>query len=463
MFPKSLKNANVSPVFKKGARNCETNYRPVSILPNISKIYERCIFKQMSIFFDEILSQYQCGFRKGFNAQHCLASMIETWREAIDNGGCFGALLTDLSKAFDCLLHDLLIAKLHAYGLDMKSLKFIYSYLNNRKQRVKINNQYSSFEEILFGVPQGSILGPLLFNIFISDLFLIIKNIDIASYADDNTPYCTYDNFDDVLACLEKTASDLFEWFSNNGMKANADKCHLLLSTKEKLTANVSNIRITNSNKEKLLGVTIDNHLKFESHIESLCSKASQKLYALSRMSSYMNLEKRKVVMKSFINSQFGYCPLIWMNHSRALNNKINRIHERSLRIVYRDKKSTFEELLEKENSVNIHTRNLQVLVTEMFKIQNKISPEIMNRVFPTAEQNYTLRNNSNFVSRRINTVHYGSESLSHLGPKLWRILPDEYKQINCLNEFKTKIKSWVPENCPCRLCKRYVQYVGFI
>ena len=193
--------------------------------------------------------------------------MLEKWREAIDNGGCFGALLTDLSKAFDCLLHDLLIAKLHAYGFDMKSLRFMHSYLNDRKQRVKIDNQYSSFGETVSGVHQGSILGPLLFNIFISDLFLIKKDIDIASYADNNTPYCAYDNFDDVLAYLEKTALDLFEWFSNNGMKANVDKCHLLLSTKGKLTANISNFKITNSKKGKLLEVTTDNDLKFESHI----------------------------------------------------------------------------------------------------------------------------------------------------------------------------------------------------
>ena len=111
VFPQNLKNANITPVFKKGDRNSETNYRSVSILPNVSKIYERCLYKQMSKFFDKILSKYQCGFRKGFNSQHCLATMLEKWRETIDKGDCFGALLTDLSKAFDCILHDLLIGK----------------------------------------------------------------------------------------------------------------------------------------------------------------------------------------------------------------------------------------------------------------------------------------------------------------------------------------------------------------
>ena len=174
------------------------------------------------------------------------------------------------------------------------------------KQRVKINDKYSSFEEILFGVAQGSILGPLLCSIFISDLFLILNNIEIASYADDNTPYCSYKNFGDVITCLKRTADDLFEWFNNNnGMKANADKCHLLLSIKEKLKVNISYYAIMNSDKEKLLGITIDNHLKFEPHIKNLCSKVSQKLYALFRVSLYMGLNQRRMIMQSFM-SQFG-------------------------------------------------------------------------------------------------------------------------------------------------------------
>ena len=126
----------------------------------------------MQTYFDEILSKYQCGFRKGFGAQHCLVSMIEKWKESVDNGGAFGDLMTDLSKAFGCLHYGLLIAKLDAYGFDIKSVKLIQQYLSNKKQRVKVGNEYSSWNEIFYGIPQGSILGPLIFNIFVCDFFI---------------------------------------------------------------------------------------------------------------------------------------------------------------------------------------------------------------------------------------------------------------------------------------------------
>ena len=144
---------------------------PVSTLSNISKICERCIYDQIQLFFDSFLSKYQCGFSTGYNTRHCLISLIEKWKKRVDNGGAFGALLTDLSKTFDWLPRELLITKLDAYGFDKSSLKLIHSYLSNKKQRVKINDRYSSWSEIFFGVPQGSILGPLLFNTFICDMF----------------------------------------------------------------------------------------------------------------------------------------------------------------------------------------------------------------------------------------------------------------------------------------------------
>ena len=171
VFPGELKHADIKLIYKKESRNEKENYRPVSILRNLSKLFERCMHDQLKDYFEKILSKYQCGFRKGFSTQHCLLVMIEKLRKSLDSGEASAALSTDLSKAFDCLPHDLLIAKLHAYGIKKGSLNLLFSYLKNRKQRVRLNNTYSEWIDILFGVPPGSILGPLLFNIFLCDLF----------------------------------------------------------------------------------------------------------------------------------------------------------------------------------------------------------------------------------------------------------------------------------------------------
>ena len=144
IFPSCLKHADVTPLHKKCNKSLKENYRPVSILPILSKVFERSMFKQMSSFFDDIFSKYQYGFRKGFSTQQCLLALLEKWKRSIDRGKVFGALLTDLFKAFDCLNHDLLIAKLNAYGFSLPARRLIHDYLSNRKQRTRINNSYST-------------------------------------------------------------------------------------------------------------------------------------------------------------------------------------------------------------------------------------------------------------------------------------------------------------------------------
>ena len=203
------------------------------------------------------------------------------WCQSLDKGGHYWALLTDLSKAFHCLPHDLLIAKLHAYGFDTPALRLLHNYLTNRKQRVKIDGTFSSWEEILFGIPQCSILGSLLLNIFLCDLFLFINDIDIASYADNNTPYTIHKNPEKIIRVLENTSVNLLTLFKNNEMKANADKCHLLVNSEEKVCTKIGHYDIESSEQQKLLGVLIDNKLTFDKHIDNLCTRASQKLNTL--------------------------------------------------------------------------------------------------------------------------------------------------------------------------------------
>ena len=207
-------------------------------------------------------------------------------------------------------------------------------------------------------------------------------------------------------------------------MNANADKCHLLVTRDTGVTTKIGELDVKSSREEKLLGVKIDSKLFFENHVSSLCKKVSQKLHALRRVVNFMDLAKRKSLMKAFITTQLNYCPLIWMFHSRQLNNRINKIQERALRLVYKDNKLTFDDLLKLDNSVTIHQRNLQILATEIFKVKNSLAPEIMTEVFEIKEPHYNLRSEaSHFKRENVKSTHYGIQSVRHLGPKIWNIV----------------------------------------
>ena len=262
--------------------------------------------------------------------------------------------------------------------VSVKLLLLLSSYLLGRKQRTKRNNTFSSWCDMIYGVPQGSILGSLLFNVYINDIFYFVDS-DIANYADDNTPYATEKEATSLIQVLERNALKLRTWFHNNYLKMKLDKCKLLVTNySDEISLNIDQKLFTGSKSVKLLGITIDNKLSFDEHISRLCTKAS-----LKRVSTYLSTGKLRVVVKSFTESQFGYCPLIWMFHIRALNHRINRIHEQALRLVYKSPTLIEEELLVKDNSFTIHGKNLQCLATEMYKIINQNSPSIMIEIFP--------------------------------------------------------------------------------
>ena len=178
--------------------------RPISILPTVSKIFERILFNQLQRFSNKILSPLLCGFRKGYSTQYAFINLLQKWRKCLDaSDGIVGTLLMDLSKACDCVNHDLIIAKLEAYGVGENSLRLIQNYLSQRQQRVKVGSSLSEWLEIILGVPQGSILGPIFFNVFINDLLLFIKETDICNLADDTTLYASGKELDTISFKLE--------------------------------------------------------------------------------------------------------------------------------------------------------------------------------------------------------------------------------------------------------------------
>ena len=199
------------------------------------------------------------------NGENTLLGLVEKWKTSLVKKGYAGAILMDLSKAFDTINHELLLAKLNAYVFDKNSLQIIQTYLSNCWQRTKINTSFSLWSTLLKSVPQGSVLRRILFNIFLNDLFFILKNTEICNFADDTTLHACDTNLDELLMCLEHDTVLAVCWFESNYMKLNTDKCHLIISGNkhESLWTDIWNDKIWESNNVKLLGVNKDRDLKF--------------------------------------------------------------------------------------------------------------------------------------------------------------------------------------------------------
>ena len=234
----------------------------------------------------------------------------------------------------------------------------------------------------------------MLFNVYLNDLFFFLKDVDICNFADDTTTYIFDESLENVLKSLEKNCKLAISWFENNYMKLNTDKYRLIVPCykHEQVWANIGKDLIWESNDVKLLGVTIDRDLKFDKHVLKLCSKANQKLSALSRMENLLSLNKRRIVFKAFVESQFKNCPIVWMFHSRRTNSKINRLHERALGIAYDDDVSTFHQLLAMDKFSCTHHQNIQRLLTEIYKVLHDTSGNFLKELFVKRKSTISLR-----------------------------------------------------------------------
>ena len=269
------------------------------------------------------------------------------------------------------------------------------------------------------GVPQGSVLGPLLFNIFINDLFYVELESEICNFADNTTIYVCDTDVEAVMIRLEGELQRLMQWFTNNGMSANPSKFQMMflgLKEAKKLCLNMNGQLIPSSEHVKLLGVNIDNSLKFETHVKEICKKVNQKVYAFGRLRPYLGEQKSKLLLNSVVMSNFSYCPLIWLFCSKVANNEINRTHKRTLRTLYRDYEATFEELLKRCDTKTTHKKNLQYLMVGIYKSMKHLIPEYMWDFFVKKDVPYNLRTKELCKPPLVSSQRYGINSLSFRG-----------------------------------------------
>ena len=366
VFPENAKTGSVIPPDKgKPNKNEMSNFRPVSVLNTFSKIYEKVIKDQIVCGMEKYFSPFLSAYRKNYSSQNILISLTEEWRKKLDNNFVVGAVLTDLSQAFDCIPHDLIIAKLSAYNFSDEALSYIYSYLTNCRQCVRINNTHIQLKTIILGVPQGSILGPILFFVVIASLY---------NFADDNTLSAFATTVSELIKILESESEVVIDWFKIHKMVVNPDKFQAIILDKRKrdhtdehITVDNQQIKVVSS--VKLLGLQLDDKLNFNLHISNICKSAANQLNALIRPKKFRNFEEKKILINSYFMANFNYCPLFWMLSNASSPKKIQNLQKRALRFLCNDYEISYEELLSKSSTSSMNVKRLRALCAELYKL----------------------------------------------------------------------------------------------
>ena len=315
-FPDMMKTARVIPIYKNGDKDDLGNYRPISILPTISKIFERHIANQVQSYFKKtnILHKTQSGFRKNHSCNTALVRLIDTWLKDVDEGKLVGTVFLDLRKAFDLVDHQILLYKLRLHHFSERTLQLFRSYLSNRRQMVTVGNLQSELLSVTSGVPQGSILGPLLFLIYINDLPLQCHDMNIDLYADDSTLHQSDFHLGTIQSKLQQNLNYIFNWCKLNNMAINPTKTTcMLIGTPYKLkhTGNlcltIDSQNLNNVNNQKILGIYIDNTLRWHTQIDYVCRKLNNKIALLKNIIYYLTDDMKLMYYNAYILPIFEY------------------------------------------------------------------------------------------------------------------------------------------------------------
>ena len=301
-------------------------------------------------------------------------------------------------------------------------------------------------------------MGPLLFNIFKNDIFYFLESLCcLYNYADDDTISHSDHDIENLQYKLSNASVQAVNWFRNNGMQANAPKFQVAFFSRTKdvdsITVTVNDVILKSQSNVKLLGVTVDGKLKFDKHVSDICKKAAVQVNGLSRLALYLPKKSLFNIYVCYVVSNFLYCPLAWHFCSKISTMKMEKVQERALRIILNDCESDYKNLLIKTNRLSLYTTRLQLIVTEVFKATQGMSPSFINELFTIKRQNYEFRDKNMLEVPSFKTIGFGKYCLSYLGPYLWNSLKINCKDVKSLNEFREVIRTWRGPMCKCGYC----------
>ena len=462
-FPSVWKEAKVKPLFKSGDKDDINNYRPISILPTVSKLIEKWVDVNFSLFLNNfsLLHKSQSGFRAKHSTESAMILMVDSWLKALNSGKLVGCVMVDFRKAFDLVDHQILLKKLQSYKCSDSCLSWFNSYLINRTQRVVLNNELSDSSVVNCGVPQGSILGPLLFLLFINDLPLLLHDtvsfVDL--YADDTTLYEQHSDLKTLQRNLQKSLNLLHDWCRKNGMVLNTLKTKVMLITSRQkrnnlhestLTLTYSDMDIRMTTSDKILGVYVDENLCWNDHYQHISKKVSSYLWLLSKIKSYLSLDHKLLYYNSYIKPQFDYCSIIWSNSSNFNVNKINKLQRRACKLILSTDYKSLNESLEQLDILSFDQSVFLSKAKIMYKVYNNLAPGYLIELFQMREGRLdsTLSNlrsvaNKNYVLPQAKCNLFKG-SLSFSGVVIWNSIPLEIKQSSSLNIFSKRCSEWI-------------------
>ena len=438
--PKSWKNATVTPLFKAGDVSQCNNYRPISVLPLPGKILEKIVHKRLNTFFEanNILNPNQGGFRKNQSTTNTTAKFLDSIYESINNKEFSIATYIDFSKAFDTVPHDILLKKLKLYGVRGKNLKWIKSYLTNRKQKTFFNNVASNYALITCGVPQGSVLGPLLFLIYINDLVDVIENCNTFLYADDTVLVSSARNIHDAHRSMQHDLDNITNWCKSNRLTLNIKKTKsMIFGSKHKIKRihaprlQMNDIPLDYVTTYKYLGITADQTLNFNLNLNQIIKTVSYKLSLLSKLKVYISTEAAIQVYKSMVVPYFDYGDILYHCASVKLLDKLQKLQNRGLKICFgQGCELTIHEMHVRSNLALLEHRRVQHVYTFMYKQQTNLDI-IDARDIRTRAHDATL-----YITNRPLCEKY-KKNVFYYGARLWNHLPVKERKIDTYVNFK--------------------------